>query len=117
MSVGDAFRDGAIGVRQICWSIKGPGSLTSSLDSALDALSSSEVFSNSLSTRTCTLDPSVSYLSSCGILAPRVYVFVSAFQWTSIHSSLYTHTSLGCVGAFPLSLTTTSATHSVGFAG
>ena len=117
VSVGDAFRDCAIGVKWICWSIEGPGSLSSSSDLALDVLSSSEVFSSSLLTRTCTSDPSVSYLSSCGILALRAYVLVSVFQWTSVHLSLYTHTSLGCVGALPLALTITSAPQSVGFAG
>ena len=44
------------------------------------------------------------YSSSCGILAPRAYVLASVFQWTSVHSSLYMHTSLGCVGALPLLL-------------
>ena len=114
--MGDAFKDGAIGVRWICWSIDGPGSLSSSSDLALDALSSLEVFSSSLLTRTCMLEPSVLYLSSCGILAPRAYVLASTFQWTSVHSSLYMHTSLGCVGTFPLALTITSASHSVRFA-
>ena len=109
VSVGDAFRDCAIGVRCICWLIEGPGSLSSSSDSASDVLSSSKVFSSSSSTRTCMLDPLVSYLSSCGILAPRVYVLASVLQWTSVHSSLYMHTSLGCVGALPLALTITSA--------
>ena len=44
VSVGDAFKDCAIAVRQICWLINGPGSLSSSSDSALEVVSSSEVF-------------------------------------------------------------------------
>ena len=117
VSVGDAFRDCAIGVRQIHWSIDGPGSLSSSSDLALDMVSSSEVFSSSSLMRTCTSDPSVSYLSSCGMLAPREYVLVSPFQWTSVHSSLCTHTSLGCVGALLLALTITNAPQFVRLAG
>ena len=62
-------------------------------------------------------DPLVSYLSSCGTLAPTVYVFVSAFHWTSVHSSLYMHTSLGCVGAFLLGLTIIRAPQFVGLDG
>ena len=85
--------------------------------SASDALSSLEVFSNSSLTRTCTSDPLVSYSSSCGTLTPTVYVFASVFHWTSVHSSLYTHTSLGCVGAFLLGLTIISAPQFVGLAG
>ena len=117
VSVGDAFRDCAIGVRQICWSIEDPSSLSSSLDLASDVLSSSEVFSSSSSMRTYTSDPSVSYLSSCGMLTPRVYVLVSAFHWTSVHSSLYMHTSLGCVGTFLLGLTIISAPQFIRLAG
>ena len=85
--------------------------------SASDVLSSSEVFSNSSSMRTCTSNPSVSYSSSCGTLTPTAYVFVSVFHWTSVHLSLYMHTSLGCVGAFPLGLTMISAPQFVGLAG
>ena len=62
-------------------------------------------------------DPSVSYLSSCGTLSPTAYVFVSVFHWTLAHSSLYMHTSLGCVGAFPLGLTMINAPQFVGLAG
>ena len=62
-------------------------------------------------------DPLVSYLSSCRTLAPAVYVFVSAFHWTLVHLSLYTHTSLGCVGAFLLGLTIIRAPQFVGLAG
>ena len=115
--MGDAFRDCAVGVKWICWLIDGPGSLSSSSDSASDVVSSLEVFSSSLSVRTCMSDPSVSYLSSCGILAPREYVLVSLFQWTSVHLLLYTHTSLGCVGALPLALTITNAPQFIGLAG
>ena len=59
VSIGDTFKYCAIGVKQICWSIEGPGSLSSSSDSASDVLSSLEVFSSSLLMRTCTSDPSV----------------------------------------------------------
>ena len=115
--MGDAFRDCAIGVKQICWLIDGPGFLSSSSDSASDVVSSLEVFSSSLSMRTCTSDPLVSYSSNCGMLAPREYVLVSLSQWTSVHSLLYTHTSLGCVGALLLALTITNAPWFVGLAG
>ena len=117
ISTGDVLKVWLIGAKQICWSIEAPGSLSSSLLSASDALSSSEVFSSSLSTRTCTSDPSVLYLSSYGTLAPTVYVFDSVFHWTSVHSSLYMHTSLGCVGAFPLGLTIINAPWFVRLAG
>ena len=117
ISMGDIFRDWSIGVKQICWFIEVPGSLSSSSLLASDVLSSSEVFSSSLSMRTCMSDPSVLYLSSCGILAPTVYVFASMFHWTSDHLSLYMHTCLGCVGAFPLGLTIISAPWFVGLAG
>ena len=117
ISMGDVFRDCSIGAKQICWFIEVPGSLSSSSLSASDVLSSLEVFSNSLLMRTCTSDPSVSYSSSCGTLAPTAYVFASAFHWTSVHLSLYTHTSLGCVGAFLLGLTIISAPQFVGLAG
>ena len=117
ISTGDVLRVWSIGVKQICWSIEVPGSLSSSLLLASDALSSSEVFSSSLLTRTCTSDPSVSYLSSCGTLTPIVYVFASAFHWTSVHLSLYMHTSLGCVGAFLLGLTIINAPWFIGLAG
>ena len=109
VSMGDAFRDCAIGVRQICWSTDSSSSLSSYLDSASDALSSFKVFSTSLLMRTCMSDPLVSYLSSCGILAPTEYVLVSEFQRTSVHLSLYMHTSLGCDGALLLAATITSA--------
>ena len=109
ISMGDVFRVWSIGVKQICWFIEVPGSLSSSSLLASEVLSSLEVFSSSLLTRTCTSDPSVLYSSSCGTLAPTVYVFASVFHWTSVHSSLYMHTSLGCVGAFPLGLTIISA--------
>ena len=64
-------------------------------------------------------DPSVSYSSSCGILAPKVYVLASVFQWTSFHLSSYSymHTSLGCVSALQLALTITSAPQFVRLAG
>ena len=117
ISMGDVFRDWSIGAKQICWFIKVPGSLSSSLLSASDVLSSSEVFSSSSSTRTCMSDPLVSYLSSCGILAPTAYVFASTFHWTSDYSSLYMHTNLGCVGAFPLGLTIISAPQFIRLAG
>ena len=117
VSVGDAFRDCAIGVRQICWLIDDPGSLSSSSDSASDMVSSSEVFSSSLSMRTCMSDRSVLYSSSCGMLALREYVLVSPFQWTSVHLSLCTHTSLGCVSALLLALTITNAPWFVRLAG
>ena len=117
ISMGDVLRVWSIGVKWICWFIKVPGSLSSSLLLASEVLSSLEVFSSSLSTRTCMSDPSVLYLSSCGTLAPTVYVFASAFHWTSVHSSLYTHTSLGCVGAFLLGLTIINAPWFVGLAG
>ena len=84
VSMGDVLKVWSIGARQICWFIEVPGSLSSSSLLASDALSSSEVFSSSLSTRTCMSDPSVLYLSNCGTLAPMVYVFVSAFHWTSV---------------------------------
>ena len=116
-SMGDVFRVWLIGAKQICWFIEAPGSLSSSLLSALDALSPSEVFSSSSLTRTCTSDPSVLYSSSCGILTPTVYVFVSLFHWTSVHSSLYMHTSLGCVGAFLLGLTIIRAPQFIRLAG
>ena len=80
VSIGDVFKVRSIGAKQICWFIEAPGSLSSSSLSASDALSSSEVFSASLSMRTCTSDPSVLYSSSCGTLAPTVYVFVSVFH-------------------------------------
>ena len=89
VSVGDAFRGCAIEVKWICWLIEGPGSLSSSSDSASDVLSSSEVFSSSSSMKTYTSDPSVSYSSSCGILAPRVYILASLSHWTSVHSFTY----------------------------
>ena len=117
VSTGDILRVWLIGAKWICWSIEVPGSLSSSLLLASDALSSSEVFSSSSSMRTCMSDPLVSYSSSCGILAPMAYVLALAFHWTSVHSFLYTHTSLGCVGAFPLGLTIISAPRSVGLAG
>ena len=117
VSTGDVLKVQSIGVKWICWSIEAPGSLSSSLLLASDALSSSEVFSSSSSMRTCMSDPSVSYSSSCGILAPTAYVFASAFHWTSVHSSLYMHSSLGCVGAFLLGLTIINAPWFVGLAG
>ena len=117
MSVGDTFRLCTIGVKQICWSMEDPGSLSSSSDLALDVLSSSEVFSSSSSTRIYMSDPSVSYLSSYRMLASKAYVLSFAFQWTSVHLSLYIYTSLGCVGAFPLALTITSAPRFVRLAG
>ena len=117
VSTGDVFRVWSIGAKQICWSIEVPGSLSSSLLLALDALSSSEVFSSSLSMRICMSDPSVSYLSSCGTFAPIAYVFASLFHWTSVHLSLYMHTSLGCAGAFPLGLTIINAPQFIGLAG
>ena len=117
VSIGDVLKVWLIGAKWICWSIEAPGSLSSSSLSASDALSSSEVFSSSSLTRTCTSDPSVSYSSSCGTLTPTVYVLVSAFHWTSVHLSLYTHTSLGCVGAFLLGLTIISAPWFVRLAG
>ena len=117
ISIGDVLRVWSIGAKWICWFIEVPGSLSSSLLLASNVLSSSEVFSNSSSMRTCTSDPSVSYSSSCGSLAPMVYVFASAFHWTSVHSSLYMHTSLGCVGAFLLGLTIINAPWFVGLAG
>ena len=117
VSIGDVLKVWLIGAKQICWSIEAPGSLSSSSLSASDVLSSSEVFSSSSLMRTCTSDPSVSYLSSCGTLAPTAYVFASAFHWTSVHLSLYMHTSLGCVGAFPLGLTIIRAPQFVRLAG
>ena len=117
VSMGDVFKAWSIGANQICWFIEVPGSLSSSSLSASDALPSLEVFSSSSLARTCMSDPSVSYSSSCGTLAPTEYVFISVFHWTSVHSSLYTHTSLGCVGAFPLGLTMISAPWFVGLAG
>ena len=109
VSMGDVLKVWSIGAKQICQFIEVPGSLSSSLLSASKVLSSSEVFSSSSLTRTCTSDPLVSYSSSCGTLAPTVYVFVSTFHWTSVHLSLYMHTSLGCVGAFLLGLTIINA--------
>ena len=91
--------------------------MSSSSDLASDAVSSSEVFSSSLLMSTCMSDPSVLYLSSCGIVALRVYVLSSEFHWTSVHSSLYMHTSLGCVGAFPLGLIMISAPQFIRLAG
>ena len=85
LSVGDAFRDCAIGVKQICWFMEVPGSLSSSSDLASDVLSFSEVFSSSSSTRIYMSDPSVLYLSSYGMLSPKAYVLSFAFQWTSVH--------------------------------
>ena len=117
VSMGDVFSVWSIGANQICWFIEAPGSLSSSSLSASNVLPSSEVFSNSLLVRTCTSDLSVSYSSSCGTLAPIEYVFVSVFHWTSVHLSLYTHTSLGCVGALPLGLTMINAPQFVGLAG
>ena len=117
LSMGDVFRIWSISTNQICWFIKAPGSLSSSSLSASDALPSSEVFSNSSLVRTCMSDPSVSYSSNCGTLAPTEYVFVSVFHWTSVHLSLYMHTNLGCVGAFPLGLTMKSAPQLVRLAG
>ena len=116
-SIGDVLKVWSIGAKQICWFIEAPGSLSSSSLLASDALSSLEVFSSSSLTRTCMSDPSVSYSSSCGTLAPTVYVFVSAFHWTSVHLSLYMHTNLGCVGAFLLGLTIISAPQFIGLAG
>ena len=117
VSMGDILGVWSIGAKWICWFIEVPGSLSSSSLLASDALTSSEVFSSSSSTRTCMSDPLVLYLSSCGILAPMAYVFASAFHWTSVHSSLYMHTSLGCVGAFLLGLTIISAPQFIGLAG
>ena len=117
VSIGDILRVWSIGAKWIYWFIEVPGSLSSSSLLASDALSSLEVFSCSLLTRTCTSDPSVLYSSSCGILAPMVYVFTLAFHWTSVHLSLYTHTSLGCVGAFLLGLTIISAPQFIRLAG
>ena len=113
----DVLRVWSIGARQICWFSEVPGSLSSSLLLASNALSSLDVFSSSSSMRTCTSDPLVLYSSNCGTLAPMAYVFVSAFHWTSVHSSLYMHTSLGYVGAFLLGLTIISAPWFVGLAG
>ena len=117
ISMGDVLRVWLIGAKQICWFIEVPGSLSSSSLLASDVLSSSEVFSSSSSTRTCMSDPLVLYSSSCGTLAPTAYVFVSVFHWTSVHLSLYTHTSLGYVGAFPLGLTIINTPWFVGLAG
>ena len=117
LSVGDAFRDCAIGVKQICWFMEVPGFLSSSSDSASDVLSSLKAFSSSSSTRTYMSDPSVLYLSSFGMLTPKAYILSFIFQWTSVHLSLYTHTSLGHVGAFPLALTITSALWFIRLAG
>ena len=117
ISTGHVLRVWSIGAKQICWFIEVPGSLSSSSLLASDVLSSSEVFSSSSLTRTCTSDPLVLYSSSCGTLASTVYVFVSAFYWTSVHLSLYTHTSLGCVDAFLLGLTIVNAPQFVGLAG
>ena len=117
VSIGDVFKVWSISANQICWFIEAPGSLSSSSLSASDVLPSSEVFSSSSLARTCMSDPSVLYSSSCGTLAPTKYVFVSVFHWTSVHLSLYMHTSLGCVGAFPLGLTVISAPQFVRLAG
>ena len=117
VSIGDVLKVWLIGAKQICWFIEAPGSLSSSSLSASDALSSSKVFSSSSSMRTCMSDPLVSYSSSCGTLTPTAYVFVSVFHWTSVHLSLYMHTSLGCVGTFLLGLTIIKAPQFVGLAG